>query len=72
MSVIDTWTDETAERAVHLIRVAEAVVREIRKTYAPQGSRSNGIRPTTIDRWLTDAVAYLEEAEERRAATAAD
>ena len=69
MATIDSWTDETAERAVHLIRVAEAVVRELRKTYAPVGQ---GIRPVTVDRWLADAVTYLEEAEAIREATAAD
>lgn len=58
MSVIDTWTDETAERAVHLLRVGEAVVREMRRYYTPTGC---GIRPVTVDRWLLDAAEFVRE-----------
>lgn len=72
MATIDTWTDSTAERALHLIRVAEAVVREMRRTYQPTGQ---GIRAVTVDRWLSDAVVFLEKnpvVEEEHATATAD
>lgn len=58
MAHIDTWTDDTVERAMHLIRLGEAVVREMRRTYIQTG---RGIRATTIDRWMADAVEFLEQ-----------
>jgi hypothetical protein len=58
MAHIDTWTDDTVERAIHLIRLGEAVVRELRRTYVPTG---RGIRAVTVDRWLADAVEFLEQ-----------
>jgi hypothetical protein len=71
MAQIDNWTDETVERAMHLVRLGEAVVREMRRTYVPTG---RGIRAVTVDRWLVDAVEFLEhhtiEEEEEEHATA--
>jgi hypothetical protein len=58
MAQIDNWTDETVDRAMHLVRLGEAVVREMRRTYIQDG---RGIRAVTIDRWLVDAVEFLEQ-----------
>jgi len=58
MAPVDSWTDDTAERAIHLLRVAVAVVREMRRYYTPSG---DCIRPVTVDRWLIDADEFVEE-----------
>lgn len=57
MAAIDNWTDETAERALHLLRVAEAIVYEASR----RPVHIRGIRPVTVDRWLTDASAFLHK-----------
>lgn len=53
MSALDTWTDETVERALRLLRVGESIVAWYRHP-----SSGQGIRPVTVDRWLTDVAEF--------------
>lgn len=57
MSLIDTWTDDTVERALRLLRIGEAIVWELRRTAA----KDRGIRASTVDRWLLDASAFIHD-----------
>jgi hypothetical protein len=56
MSMLDTWTDDTAERALHLLRVADGIISGLQH----HAAKCDGIRPTTIDRWLIDAAEFVE------------
>lgn len=56
MSMLDTWTDDVAERALRLLMVGEVVVKSYRRP-----SEAEGVRPITVDRWLTDVEKFLEE-----------
>jgi len=62
MAQIDTWTDETVERACRLLRLAEGIVAYYRNP-GDQRRRSikNSIRPVTIDRFLVDVADFNDE-----------
>lgn len=53
MSILDTWTDDVAERALHLLRVAETIVLHYRRP-----AEYPGVRPVTIDRFLVDVAEF--------------
>lgn len=62
MAIIDTWTDETVERACRLLRLAEGIVGYYRNPGDPKRrSIKHSIRPVTIDRWLTDVAEFNRE-----------
>lgn len=56
MSRLDTWTDNTAERALHLLRVADGIITALQH----HAEKCDGIRATTIDRWMIDATEFVE------------
>jgi hypothetical protein len=56
MSMLDTWTDDVAERALRLLMVGEMVVRSYRTP-----DEAPGVRPVTVDRWLVDCTQFLEQ-----------
>lgn len=53
MSVLDRWTDATVDQALHLLRMAEAIVTHYRRP-----SECQGIRPVTVDRFLVDVAEF--------------
>jgi hypothetical protein len=55
MAQIDTWTDETVERALRLLRIGNAIVWELMRT----AKMDRGIRPSTVDRWILDSSSFL-------------
>lgn len=57
MAMIDSWTDDTTDRALLMLRLGEAIVRQYRKPVTAQGAL--GIRPSTIDRWLMDVAEFV-------------
>lgn len=62
MALVDSWTDETVERACRLLRIAEGIVNYYRNPGDPKRrSIKHSIRPVTIDRWLTDVAEFNDE-----------
>lgn len=56
MAVIDSWTDFTVERALHLLRIAETIVLHYRRPV-----EYPGVRPVTIDRFLVDVAEFNQK-----------
>ena len=56
MSMLDTWTDDTAGRALHLLRVADGIISGLQH----HAEKCDGIRATTIKRWMIDATEFVE------------
>jgi hypothetical protein len=56
MSMLDTWTNDTAERALHLLRVADGIISGLQD----HAEKCDGIRQTTITRWLLDSAEFVE------------